>query len=77
MGRKMTLESAIKQAEAADIKIAETEKALKAAKAKQAKCYAKVDEIKAKQERERLILLQKLLSKGLVRMLLQSSLRKC
>lgn len=53
MARKMTLESAIKQAEAADIKVAEMEKALKAAKAKQAECYAKVDEIKAEQERER------------------------
>ena len=53
MARKMTLESAIRQAQEADQRVVEAEKNLAAAKKKQAACRAKVDEIRAAQERER------------------------
>ena len=53
MARKMTLESAIKQGEAADKRVEEAENNLSVAKKKQAECWARVDEIKAEQEQER------------------------
>ena len=53
MARKMTLDSAIRQAEEADKRVTEAENNLTAAKNKQAACWAKVDEIKAEQEQER------------------------
>ena len=53
MARKMTLESAIRQAQEADQRVVEAEKNLAAAKKKKAACRAKVDEIRAAQERER------------------------
>ncbi|MCR5142505.1 MAG: hypothetical protein K6C68_08265 [Ruminococcus sp.] len=53
MARKMTLESAIRQAEEADKRVTEAENNLTAAKNKQAACWAKVDEIKAEQEQAR------------------------
>ena len=53
MARKMTLESAIRQAEDADKRVAEAENNLAAAKKKQAACWAKVDEIRAEQEQAR------------------------
>ena len=53
MARKMTLESAIRQAEDADKRVAEAENNLTTAKKKQTACWAKVDEIRAAQERER------------------------
>ncbi len=53
MARKMTLESAIRQAEEADKRVTEAENNLTAAKNKQAACWAKVDEIRAEQEQAR------------------------
>ena len=53
MARKMTLESAIRQEQEADKRVGEAENNLAAAKKKQAACRAKVDEIRAAQERER------------------------
>ena len=53
MARKMTLESAIKQAQEADKRVKEAENNLAAAKKKQSECWAKVDEIKAEQEQAR------------------------
>ena len=53
MARKMTLESAIRQAQEADKRVGESENNLTAAKKKQSACWAKVDEIRAEQERER------------------------
>ena len=53
MARKMTLESAIKQAQEADKRVKEAENNMSAAKKKQAECWARVDEIKAEQEQER------------------------
>ena len=53
MARKMTLESAIKQAQEADKRVKEAENNMSAAKKKQAECWAKVDEIKAEQEQAR------------------------
>ena len=53
MARKMTLESAIIKAKEADKRVWEAENNLTAAKKKQSACWAKVDEIRAEQERER------------------------
>lgn len=53
MARKMTLESAIMKAKEADKRVGEAENNLTAAKKKQSACWAKVDEIRAEQERER------------------------
>jgi hypothetical protein len=53
MARKMTLESAIKQAQEADKRVKEAENNMSAAKKKQTECWARVDEIKAEQEQER------------------------
>ncbi|MCR5021147.1 hypothetical protein [Ruminococcus sp.] len=53
MARKMTLDSAIKQAQAADKRVEEAEKILASAKKKQAECNKKVEEIKAEIDRER------------------------
>ena len=53
MARKMTLETAIRQAEEADKRVTEAENNLTAAKNKQAACWAKVDEIRAEQEQAR------------------------
>lgn len=53
MARKMTLGSAIKQAQAADKRVEDAEKVLRSVKEKQSECWAKVDEIKKEHERER------------------------
>ena len=53
MASKMTLESASRQAQVAYQRVVEAENNLAAAKKKKAACRAKVDEIRAAQERER------------------------